>query len=146
MIVTWPSAPIGERLSVPRPLILLLGSYGGWELRAAKQIEARAGAVVVGSWPQGTPVGEFLTWLVPLLEEADERLFWIAGASWSEWEWGYLLGLWRAGKIATPPVIGVAPTMVGARAAVEGSLEAIRAQVPIWTTLDEALSALMARR
>ncbi|MCU0913011.1 MAG: hypothetical protein MUC88_00435 [Planctomycetes bacterium] len=143
MIVTFPSAPMGPNGKTPRPMGILLGSYGNWQLRAAEELEPRAGCIVCGAWPEGAEPEVFLRWLVPMIEVADASLIWIDSPSWSEWEFGYLLGLCRNNR-ARSPVVGVSGTFPSAAPALAGALRATGINLDIHADLGMACSAMEA--
>jgi|WetSurMetagenome_2_1015567.scaffolds.fasta_scaffold46191_6 hypothetical protein len=125
-------------------MVLLIGSYGDWQARAARDLEPRVGCVVLGRWPSGERAQDFLGWIVPLLEAADLVLFWIEGPGqeWGEFELGYVLGLCRSG--ARVPVAGVSESMLKTREVVQAAFEATGANVVMHKELSAAVSAVEA--
>lgn len=100
MIVKYPDfPPVDGRIALPRPSVVLLGSYhpqrgahGGWYRRAALRLVTRCGAVFYGVKAGGFDPG-FVEWLFFWFERVDAVVVWIGDAStFSEFEVGWCLG------------------------------------------------------
>jgi hypothetical protein len=117
MIVQYPDfPPVEGRLSLPRPAVFLLGSYGGanWCIEAARYLEQHVGVVMYGVAPPGY-LDSFILWYFHWIERVDIAAVWIGGGpcpglEWSQFEVGYLFG--RHSEVGRPSlVIGIHPAL-----------------------------------